>query len=88
MPSERIIIRNDIRHGAALTVITALDRVVTGASLAMRGNIFCRAVQLLACAEDTDVVGCSQAALEEAFNKLGKGSKGETHLKINEGENT
>jgi hypothetical protein len=54
----------------------------------MRGNIFCRAVQLLACAEDTDFVGRFQAALEEAFNRLGKGSKGEMHLKINEGEST
>jgi hypothetical protein len=39
--SECITIRNDIRHGAAVTHIIALDRVVTGASLAMRGNIFC-----------------------------------------------
>jgi hypothetical protein len=79
MLSERIIIRNDICHGAVLTHIIALDTVVTSASLAMRGNIFCRAVQLLACAEYTDVVGCSQAALEVAFNTL---RTGDTYLRF------
>jgi hypothetical protein len=87
MLSELVIIRNDICHSAAVTHIIALDGVATGANLTMRGNIFCKAVQLLAYAEDTDVVERSQAALKEAFNKLGKGSKGEIHLKINEGEN-
>jgi hypothetical protein len=82
MLPELIIIRSDKCHGAAVTHVIALDRVATGASLAMRGNIFCTAVQLLAYAEDTDVAGRSQAALKEAFNKLGKGSKGEMHLKI------
>jgi hypothetical protein len=52
----------------------------------MRGNIFFKAVQSLAYAEDTDIVGRCQATPKEAFNKLGKYSKAEVHLKINEGE--
>ena len=85
MLSELIIIRNDICHNAAVTHIVALHRVATGASLTMSGNMFSKVMQLLACAEDTDVVGLCQAALKEAFSKLGKGSKGELHLKVNEG---
>ena len=57
----------------------------TGAILFMRGNIFCKVVQLLAYAEDADIVGCCQAAVKEAFSKLGIGSKREMHLTINEG---
>jgi len=82
MLPELIIIRSDKRHGAAVTHIIALDRVATGANPSLRGNIFCAAEQLLAYAEGTDVAGRCQAALKETFSNLGKGSKGEMHLKI------
>jgi len=57
MLSKLIIVRNDICHGAAVRHIIALDSVATGANLTVRESIFWTAVQLLACAEDTDVVG-------------------------------
>lgn len=85
MRSKLIIIRNDICHGAAVTHIIPFDSVATGANLTIRGNIFCTAVQLLACAEDTGVVGHCQAALKETVYKLGIGSKQELRLKIYEG---
>jgi hypothetical protein len=45
----------------------ALERVIGDAKLDMRGNIYTRTVQVMACADDLVIVGRTIQAMKEAF---------------------
>jgi len=61
----------------------ALEKVVRNAGIQTSGTIFYKSVQLLAYAEDIDVIARSRAALKEAFLSLERAA-GEMGLRINE----
>jgi sorting nexin-29 len=60
-----------------LTFNIALDKVIRGEKINTRGRIFYKSVQILAYADDIDIVGRSQAAMKEAFSSLEKGVEGD-----------
>jgi len=61
----------------------ALEKGVRNAGIQMSGTIFYKSVQLLAYADDTDIIVRSQTALKEAFLSLERAA-GEMGLRINE----
>jgi sorting nexin-29 len=61
----------------------ALEKVVRNAGIQTNGTIFYKSVQLLAYADDIDIIARSQTALKEAFLLLERAA-GEMGLKINE----
>jgi hypothetical protein len=68
--SEPITVRNGLRQGDALAFLLfniALEKVIREAGVQTRGTIFYKSVQILAYADDVDIVGRSLCAMEEAF---------------------
>uniref|UniRef100_A0A0K8SN56 Reverse transcriptase domain-containing protein n=1 Tax=Lygus hesperus TaxID=30085 RepID=A0A0K8SN56_LYGHE len=67
-----------LRQGDALACIlfnVALDRSIKDAGLDRRGTIFSRSVQILAYADDIDIIGRSQRDVKEAFLVLNREAK-------------
>jgi hypothetical protein len=68
--SAPINVKNGIRQGDALTCLLfniALEKIVRDAALNMRGTIFYKSIQILAYADDIDIIGRTQSAMIEAF---------------------
>jgi sorting nexin-29 len=63
----------------------ALEKDVRYLGINLRGTIFYKSVQILACAGDIDIIGWMQKAMKEAFTNLEKAAK-KIHLQINQGE--
>jgi hypothetical protein len=60
MLSIPIITRNGVQHGDSLACLLfsiALEKVVSDASINTRGTIFYKSVQILAFADDIDIIG-------------------------------
>ena len=60
-----------------------MGKVVRNSGIQTNGTIFYKSVQLLAYADDIDIIARSQAELKEAFISLERAT-GEMGLKINE----
>jgi sorting nexin-29 len=54
----------------------ALEKVIRDAAVNTRGTVLYKSVQILAYADDTDIIGRTQAAMIEAFTSLEKAAKG------------
>jgi len=54
----------------------ALEKVIRDAAVNTSGTIFCKSVQILAYADDTDIIGRTQSAMIEAFTSLERAAKG------------
>jgi len=61
----------------------ALEKAVRNAGIQMSGTVFYKSVQLLAYADDTDLIARSRTALKETFLSLERAA-GEMGLRINE----
>jgi hypothetical protein len=59
---------------ACLLYNIALEKVIRDSGINLRGTIFYKSVQILAYADDNDVIGMMQKAMKEAY-QFGKGSK-------------
>ena len=84
--SAPIHIKNGIRQGDALACLlfnVALEKVVRDATLNIRGTIFYKSVQILAYADDIDIIGRTQSQMIEAFNSLEKAAK-DMNLLVNQ----
>jgi sorting nexin-29 len=71
--SEPITVKNGVRQGGALACLLfniALEKVIRDAAVNIRGTLFYKSVQILAYADDTDIIGRTQAAVTEAFTSL------------------
>jgi hypothetical protein len=78
-PSELINFKNGVRQGEALASLlfnTALEKVIIDAAVSIRGTIFHKSVQILAYADDIDIIGRTQSATIETFASLEKAAKG------------
>jgi len=67
--SESFHIRNGLRQGDALACILfhiALEKTIRDANINQRGNIFYKSVQMLAYADDIDIISRSPKSLQEA----------------------
>jgi sorting nexin-29 len=84
--SDPITTKKGLRQGDSLACLLfnlALEKVIRNAGIQTNGTIFYKSVQLLAYADDIDIIARSQAALKEAFISLERAA-GEMGLKINE----
>jgi sorting nexin-29 len=84
--SHPISTKKGLRQGdplACLLFNLALEKVVRDAGIQTNGTIFYKSVQLLACADDIDIIARSTTALKEAFLSLERAA-GVMGLKINE----
>jgi sorting nexin-29 len=84
--SEPINVKNRVRQGDALACLLfniALEKVIRNAAVNIRGTIFDKSVQILAYADDIDIIGRTQSAVIEAFTSLEKAAK-DTNLFINQ----
>jgi hypothetical protein len=63
----------------------ALEKVIRDAAVNKRGTIFYKYFQILAYADDIDIIGRTRAAMIEAFTSLEKGAEG-MNLFINQEE--
>jgi sorting nexin-29 len=54
----------------------ALEKVIRDAAVNIRGTFFYKSVQILAYADDIDIIGRTRAAMIEAFTSLEKAAKG------------
>jgi sorting nexin-29 len=61
----------------------ALEKFARDATLNIRGTIFYKSVQILVYADDIDIIGRTQSAKIEAFNRLGKAAK-DMNLLVNQ----
>jgi len=76
--SEPINVKNGVRQGDALACLLfniALEKVIRDAAVIIRGTIFYKSVQILAYADDIDIIGRTQSAMIEAFTSLEKAAK-------------
>jgi sorting nexin-29 len=55
---------------ACLLFNIPLEKVIADAAVNTRGTIFYKSVQILAYADDLDIIGRTQAAMIEAFTSL------------------
>jgi hypothetical protein len=62
-----------------------LEKAIREANIQVTGHIFHKSPQILAYADDVDIVARTKAALIEAFSALGKSAK-KMGLKINQEE--
>jgi hypothetical protein len=86
--SEPINVKNGVRQGDALVCLLfniALEKVIRDAAVNIRGTIFHKSVQILAYADDIDIIGRTQSAMTDAFTSLEKATKG-MNLFINQGK--
>jgi sorting nexin-29 len=71
--SESFRIRNGLRQGDALACILfnrALEKIIREANINQRGNIFYKSVQILAYADDIDIISRSLKSLQETITAL------------------
>ncbi|PNF28690.1 hypothetical protein B7P43_G07879, partial [Cryptotermes secundus] len=86
MLSSPIITRNGVQQGDSLACLLfniALEKVVRDAGINTRGIIFYKSVQILAFADDIDIIGRTQKSMKEAFLNLERAAK-EMNLQINQ----
>ena len=84
--SDPITTRKGLRQGDSLACLLfnlALEKAVRRAGIQTNGTIFYKSVQLLAYADDIDIIARSRMALKEAFLSL-EGAAREMGLRINE----
>ena len=85
--SDLITTKKGLREGDSLACLLfnlALEKV-RNAGIQTSGTIFYKSVQLLAYADDVDIIARSRMALKEAFLSLERAA-GEMGLRINEGK--
>jgi hypothetical protein len=86
MLSSPIITRNGVRQGDSLACLlfnTALEKVVRDVGINRRGTILYKSVQILAFADDIDIIGRTQKSMREAFLNLERAAK-KMNLQINQ----
>jgi hypothetical protein len=54
---------------------TALEKIIRDANIIQRGNIFCKSVQILAYADDIDIISRSPKSLQEATIALDRAAR-------------
>ena len=84
--SDLITTQKGLRQGDSLACLLfnlAFEKVVRNAGVQMSGTIFYKSVQLLAYADDIDIIARTRTALKEAFLSLERAA-GEMGLQINE----
>jgi hypothetical protein len=84
--SEPFETKCGLRQGDALSCLlfnVALERIVREANVVTTGNIFCKSTQILAYADDVDIIGRSLTALKEAFTNIDQAAK-HMGLQVNE----
>jgi sorting nexin-29 len=84
--SQPINVTNGVRQEDALACLlfnTALEKVIRDTAVNTRGTIFYKSVQILAYADDIDIIGRTQLAMIEAFTTLEKAAK-DMNLFINQ----
>jgi hypothetical protein len=77
--SEPINVKNGVRQGDALVCLLfniALEKVIRDSAVNTRGTIFYKSVQILAYADDIDIIGRTQSAMTKTFTTLEKAAKG------------
>jgi hypothetical protein len=73
--SEPINFKNGVRQEDALACLLfniASEKVIRDTAVNIRGTIFYKSVQILAYADDIDIIGRTQSAMIEAFTSLEK----------------
>jgi hypothetical protein len=78
MLSSPIITRNGVWQGDSLDCLLfniALEKVVRDVGINTRGTIFYKSVQILAFADDIDIIGRTQKSKKEAFLNLERVAK-------------
>ncbi|KAJ4451075.1 hypothetical protein ANN_02513 [Periplaneta americana] len=76
--SNPLDIKNGVRQGDTLACLlfnVTLEKVVRDANLLSRGTIFYRSVQILAYADDIDIVARSRRAMEDTFWNIEKAGR-------------
>ena len=84
--SDLITTKKGLRQGDSLACLLfnlALEKAVRNAGIQKSGTIFYKSVQLLAYADDIDIIARSRTALKEAFLSIERAA-GEMGLQINE----
>ena len=84
--SEPINVKNGVQQGdtlAGLLFNIAMEKIIRDAAVNIRGAILYKSVQILAYADDIDIIGRTQSALIEAFTSLEKAAK-DMNLFINQ----
>ena len=84
--SEPINVKNGVRQGDALACLLfniALEKVIRDAAVNIRGTIFYKSVQILAYADNIDIIGRTHSAMNEVLTSLEKAAK-DTNLFINQ----
>jgi hypothetical protein len=84
--SDPFIIERGLRQGDTLACLLfniALEKVIRDSGIERRGATYHKSVQVLAYADDLDIIGRSERAIREAFTKLDKEAQ-LMGLKINE----
>ena len=87
--SECFHIQNGLRQGDALACISfnmALEKIIRDANINQRGNIFYKSVQILAYADDIDIISTSLKSLQEATIALDRAAR-RMGLEINQAKN-
>ena len=76
--SESFHMWNGLRQGDAVACILfnmALEKIIREANINQRGNIFYKSVQILAYADDIDIISSSQKSLQEAIIVLDRATR-------------
>jgi hypothetical protein len=76
--SESFHIRNGLRQGDALACILfniALEKIISEANINKHSNIFHKSVQILAYADDVDIISRSPKSLQEATTALDEAAR-------------
>ena len=84
--SDIFTVKNGLRQGDSLACLLfniALEKVVREAGIQTRGTIFYKSVQILAFADDVDIIARSERDLIKSFRAL-RDAAGTMGLKINE----
>jgi sorting nexin-29 len=84
--SDSITTKKGLRQGDSLACLLfnlALEKFIRNAGIHTNGTILHKSIQLLAYADDMDIIARSQTALKRAFLSLERAA-GEMGLKINE----
>jgi sorting nexin-29 len=84
--SENFRIRNGLTQGDALACILfnmAQEKIIRDAKINQRGNIFYKSVQILAYADDIDIINKSPKSLQEATIALDRAAR-RMELEINQ----
>jgi sorting nexin-29 len=79
-------IKNGLRQGDTLACLLfniALEKIIRDADINTRGTIFYKSVQILAYADDIDIIARKETAMKEAFTNLERAAK-KMHLSIDQ----